>query len=107
MELNCLWLKVWAFETGNRGFESCFCHLQEMRPWAGYLATLDLSFLICKMGVVTCALQSSTEDAKSACSADHWQDHYERLDFFLILFRLFHIFLKEHALPRPSEEEES
>lgn len=34
------------------------------------------------------------------------QGHCRRLDFFLILSRLFHIFLNKHALAQSSEEKE-
>lgn len=46
---------VCVYETGIKlpGFKSYFHHLLVPRPWAYYLATLCLSFLICEMVITS------------------------------------------------------
>lgn len=45
--LRC-WLMAWAFRLP--GFKYWRLHLVAVKPWASYLASLGLSFTICKVG---------------------------------------------------------
>ena len=39
-------------EVDRSGFVSQLCHLLAVRLWIGYMTSLSLSFLICKMEII-------------------------------------------------------